>query len=328
MNAPNTETLAPPPGVIGSLRAGFDTIAAHLTAILLPLVLDLFLWLGPRLSLEQLFQPALAVFQNLAARGGVSAEAMLQNYKTALHEFNLLSLLRTFPIGVSSLMAGAHPPETPLGAPVILQIESITDMLGWSAVLMVIGWAGGALYFHWVASLIPAHAASQDLPVGGPALQSILFSALWLLVAFTLGLPVFLLVYVLVAINPVLAQAVLLFLGFLAMWLVVPLFFSPLGIFVRRQSAIVSVLSGLQLARFTLPASSLFVLSVLLISIGLNFVWSIPPVDSWMSLVGIFGHAFISTALLAASFIYYRDMTAWLQAVLDRIKAGAATPQA
>ena len=74
------------------------------------------------------------------------------------------------------------------------------------------------------------------------------------------------------------------------------------------------------MARFTLPTSSLFVLSVLLIAYGLNFLWNIPSSDSWMALVGIAGHAFITTSLLAASFIYYRDMQAWLQIVLDRLK--------
>lgn len=324
------EALAPPPGVIGSLRAGFDMIATHITAILLPLALDLFLWLGPRLSLERLFQPVLADFQRLASGSGFSAadiDNALQIYRTGLHELNLLTVLRTFPIGISSLMAGTHPLGTPLGAPIIMQVESFTEMLGWSASLMILGWAGGALYFHWVASLITAHGAPQVPAAGGPVVQSILLSILWLVISFTVGMPILLMVYVLFAINPALGQGVLLFMGFLAMWLLVPLFFSPLGIFVRRQNAFVSILSGLQLARFTLPASSLFVLSVLLISIGLNFVWSIPPAESWMSLVGILGHAFISTALLAASFIYYRDMTAWLQTVLDRIKAGAATPQ-
>jgi ABC-type proline/glycine betaine transport system permease subunit len=134
-------------------------------------------------------------------------------------------------------------------------------------------------------------------------------------------------IYILFSINPVIGQGVVLFLGVLSMWLVVPLFFFPLGIFVRGQNVFRSILSGLQLARFTLPSSSLFVLSVLLISIGLNFVWSIPPADSWMSLVGILGHAFITTALLAASFIYYRDMSAWLQTVMERIKAGTAASQ-
>jgi hypothetical protein len=39
-----------------------------------------------------------------------------------------------------------------------------------------------------------------------------------------------------------------------------------------------------------------------------------------MLLVGIFGHAFISTTLLAASFVYYRDMSDWLQNVYERFQ--------
>jgi hypothetical protein len=37
-------------------------------------------------------------------------------------------------------------------------------------------------------------------------------------------------------------------------------------------------------------------------------------------LVGIIGHAFISTALLAASFVYYRDINAWLKIVFDQLQ--------
>ncbi len=46
-----------------------------------------------------------------------------------------------------------------------------------------------------------------------------------------------------------------------------------------------------------------------------------------MGLVGIAGHAFVTTALLAASFIYYRDMNNWLEIVFERMKPGTATPQ-
>jgi hypothetical protein len=108
------------------------------------------------------------------------------------------------------------------------------------------------------------------------------------------------------------------------MWLLVPLFFSPHGIFVKKQNALVSIVNGLRMARFTLPTSSMFVLSAFLLGIGLNFLWSVPPEDSWMMLVGIFGHAFVTTALLAASFIYYRDMNAWLEVALDRFKTNNA----
>jgi hypothetical protein len=67
---------------------------------------------------------------------------------------------------------------------------------------------------------------------------------------------------------------------------------------------------------------------VLLIGIGLNFVWNIPSSESWMTLVGIAGHAFVTTSLLAASFIYYRDMQAWLQTVFEKLKANIPTQQA
>ena len=115
------------------------------------------------------------------------------------------------------------------------------------------------------------------------------------------------------------------FLGFISLWLIVPLFFAGHGIFMRRQTVFASILSGIRMARFSLPNSSLFVLSVILTSIGLNYLWSIPPSNSWMLLVGIIGHAFITTALLAASFIYYRDTTSWLQAIFDRLRAGATS---
>jgi len=45
-----------------------------------------------------------------------------------------------------------------------------------------------------------------------------------------------------------------------------------------------------------------------------------------MTLVGITGHAFITTALLAASFVYYRDMNAWLQTVFEKMQQKQSVP--
>ena len=59
------QTIPPPPGIIGSLRAGFDAIASNVTVILMPLGLDLLLWLGPRLSMDKLAQPLLQQFGSL-----------------------------------------------------------------------------------------------------------------------------------------------------------------------------------------------------------------------------------------------------------------------
>ena len=73
--------------------------------------------------------------------------------------------------------------------------------------------------------------------------------------------------------------------------------------------------------------SSLFVLSVFLLSRGLSYLWRVPENDSWLVLVGIAGHGFISTALLAASFVYYRNMSAWLDTVYERyVQVGGRSP--
>jgi hypothetical protein len=80
------------------------------------------------------------------------------------------------------------------------------------------------------------------------------------------------------------------------------------------------------MARFALPTSGLFVLSAFVLRRGLNYLWSVPPENSWMMVVGIAGHAFISTALLAASFVYYRDINAWVQTVSERVKQKQTVP--
>jgi hypothetical protein len=59
-------------------------------------------------------------------------------------------------------------------------------------------------------------------------------------------------------------------------------------------------------------------MAVFILSQGLDLLWQVPPDTSWMSLVGIAGHAFITTGLLAASFVYYRDGIRWVQERLQR----------
>lgn len=322
-----TEILPPPPGIISSLKNGFDIIATHITAILLPLAIDLLLWLGPHLSIDQVAQPVLKEFSNMAASGGINQSNindMLNLNNQFFQQFNVLGILRTFPIGVFSLMSAKMPTLSPLGGPSIVQIDSLDHLVGLVFLLTLSGWLLGSLYFRWVAALV----TPELLPPPGRAIfQTFLFSVIWSLLAWIFGLPLLLVLYLFFAISPVLGDVVLLILGFLSMWLIVPIFFSPHGMFVKKQNAFASILSSFRMTRFTLPTSSLFVLTVVMIGIGLNFLWSVPADDSWLSLVGILGHAFITTALLASSFAYYRDMNAWLQTVLERLKARVPTQQ-
>ena len=114
----------------------------------------------------------------------------------------------------------------------------------------------------------------------------------------------------------------------LLIWLVMPVFFSAHGIFALQLDAFRSILNSLRMVRFTLPNTGLFLLAFVLINQGLNFLWNTPSQNSWWMLVGIAGHAFVSTALLAASFIYYRDINAWLTVVFEQLQQQTTSAKA
>jgi hypothetical protein len=121
-------------------------------------------------------------------------------------------------------------------------------------------------------------------------------------------------------ISPFLGQVALVVLGMAVIWLIVPVYFSAHGIFTYQMNALNAILNSLRMIRFTLPTTFLFLLLLTVIGQGLRFLWVTPAQDSWWMLVGILGHAFISTALLAASFIYYRDVNNWLKVVFEQLK--------
>ena len=328
MNAQKLETLPPPPGVIGSLRTGFEVVSSHVLLILMPLSLDLFLWLGPRVSVNKLLNPAFALlFEQMRASLPTAQDAVRVDEAQKLmidwlQRFNLISLLsrlQTFPIGISSLMSKVMPVDSPFGEQAILQVPSIFAYLAYTFLLVVIGWVVSGLYFRWVSGTV---LGNWDVSFGavGAIGQTFLLSVIWLLTLVALSIPILIVLMLLTVISPALASAGGFLMLVLSFWLIVPLYFTPHGIFVRRQNAFYSIYSSLRMARFTLPTSGLFVFSVFILSAGLNYLWSIPASDSWMLLFGLFGHAFITTALLAASFVYYRDMNAWLQIVLENLQ--------
>jgi hypothetical protein len=321
MDVSRLENLPPPPGIINSIKAGFDTIAAHVTAIALPLALNLFMWLGPRLRVDEMFAPFLEAAIPVWQRGGIPAEnitRVVEMYERVIPSINLFWILRTLPVGISSLLLPRDATATPVGEPVIWQAGLLSFPL-WILLLTGLGWVGGAIYFRSVARVA---APSDERQVGAVSaiLQTTLISIGYIILMMVIGFPLFLLFGLLAGLNAFLGNLFVLFLSLGSVWVIVPLFFWAHGVFLRNENIITAMWSSFRLTRFTLPTSSLFVLAVFMMSYGLNFLWRIPANDSWMTLLGIFGHSFVTTALLAASFIYYRDMQAWLAEVLEKIR--------
>jgi hypothetical protein len=320
MEVSRIENIPPPPGVISSIKAGFDTVASHVTAILLPLLLNLFLWLGPQLRVNDLFDSVMDNMVVFWQTGGITPadiERMMDTYNKSIPVFNLFWLLRAIPIGVS----------TPLGDSAIWQVSAIS-LFGWVFLLTLAGWVAGGLYFRSISWLATANKDEEPVSVSRAIIQTILISIFWAILMIVVALPIMMVLALIAQLNPFIANLILLFMSLASMWVIVPLFFWPHGVFIKKQNVITSIISSVQMARFTLPTSSMFVLTVFLLSFGLNFLWSIPPKSSWMTIVGILGHSFVTTALLAGSFIYYRDMNIWLQNVIEKLRPNTVTKQA
>jgi hypothetical protein len=321
------EALPPPPGLIASLAAGFDTAASHASIILIPVLLDLYLWLGPHLRIEAVLKPFVAAFQALPA----SPEATMTQeiMRQFAGEFNLFSVFRTLPVGIPSLLAGTMPLTNPFGTPVWVEFQNTMQVMGGWVVLTLTGWIGGGVYYNWISNVTqPATDETSIRHTAHAVWQTIVLSLMWIIAGLTVAIPAALLLGTLALFSAGLAQFVMLIGLFFFLWMLPAIFFSAHGIFAYGQNAAASLMSSLRMMRFTLPASGLFILSAFLISQGLTLLWQVPPTSSWMTLVGIAGHAFISSALIASSFVYYRNVNSWLQQVMEKFKTQATSARA
>jgi hypothetical protein len=308
--------------------AGFDSVANHIAVILPPLLLDLFLWLGPHLRLKGFLQPLIERLPALVSTFPSSFPdlATIQTAWMAIaNNFNLFVILRTFPVGTTSLLNFDMSVQNPLGSPLSLEAGPFSGILGWMVFLVLLGWIIGALYYYWVSSV----ALNPEVRSLWRSLQqSVWLSLIWMGLLFLVGLPALVVFSILTAISPILGQVALFAGALIFIWLVMPVFFSVHGIFTLQLDAFRAIMSSLRMVRFTLPNTGLFLLTFLVLNQGLNFLWNTPPLTSWWLLVGITGHAFVSTALLAASFVYYRDINAWLKVVFEQLQQQTTSAKA
>lgn len=144
-------------------------------------------------------------------------------------------------------------------------------------------------------------------------IQVIALVIIALIILLFLAIPSIVLASLLSLISPFLGQLVLLVISFGAAWFLVPLVFTPHGIFLCGQSVINAMLNSARIVRYTLPGTGLFILTALILNRVMGWLWNQPPDTSWMVLVGIFGNAVITTGLLASSFIYYRGGLIYIQ---------------
>ncbi len=317
--------MPPAPNLVVAIRAGFDAVANHILLIMFPVSLDLLLWLGPQIRLSGLITMLSDQFIQMA---DISDRGMveLMNASRALwmslaDQFNLLAALRTYPIGVPSLLAGRLPTAAPIGTPGFWEINTVPQVILIYILISLVGLALGTLYYSLVAqaAIYGKVSWAETLRAWpGTSVKVLVLTVFWVALIVLLSIPGSFLLTLIALSGFSLGQCVLLLYGGFVLWLVLLLFFSPQGVIMFRDDFFNAIRLSVNVIRRTLPTTVIFILAIFVLSKGLDILWLTPANDSWLMIVGIFGHAFITTSVLASSFVYFRDAVRWMRGVLQR----------
>jgi len=319
-----------PPKTLQSLRVGFDAITRHIGLILFPLILDILIWFAPHLRVKQRLLRFVNGFSEFDSLENPELNELLQTsqevWGVIAERLNLVAALRSYPVGIFSLLSSVFPIQTPFGDPMFVEIHNALGALGIVGAFLVVGMLAGALYYTVVkqAALFD-EIRWRDAISQWPWLvkHTLILSFIWL-VLFA-GVTVFGSCIILASalINTALAQGVVFLISVAYLWLIFPLFFSPHGVFVDGKSAWRAVYDSVRMTNLSFLQTGFFIVLAILITQGLNVIWQIPPENSWLMLMSIIGHAFVSTGVLAASFVYYREMTRWIEELMAWDGAGS-----
>lgn len=316
----NKIILPEPPNVLKSLRNGFDAITKHLVLLLFPLGLDLLLWFGPRLKIKSLIEALILEMNEVSEMFPADFAQIMQEgeqiWALAAERINLLVALRSLPVGIFSLLGSMLPIKNPLGNPLVWDVPGLGGAFVLTVVIFLVGLGLGGLYFSAVRqAAIFDEVRWRQVLREWPRVssQSLLLSAIWLFLFMGVivigscaatGMTFF---------SISLGQVVIVLFGILCFWLLFPLFFSPHGIYSQGEKAWRSLISSVRLTNLTFMRTSMFIILAILVNQGLNMVWQVAPEDSWLMLISILGHAFVTTGMLSASFVYYQDINRWVE---------------
>lgn len=298
------EKTAQLPSIWATIAAGFDVTAKHFWLILIPVLLDSFLWLGPRLSIRLLVERMVEFWQQEStAVSGLNVDALL----ALAPRTNLLTSLSVPIVGVPALMVGLTPEKTPLPT-TLIELDNAGLMFVLFVLFSVLGLLLTAVYMTLTASVIrqmPVRQALGKLVVNWLKLMGLIVTLL--IFAMMVYIPVVIVGILVALVSQGLASVVLLAGPVLILWAVVYLVFTPHGIFVNGRPLGRAMIESLQMMRYFLLSAVTMMLIILLIGRSVDWLLLLADDGSWMTWFSIWGHAFVSTALLAATFIFYRD---------------------
>ncbi len=310
------------PSVMKALASGFKDMATHAYLLAIPILMDLGLLLGPRLTIEKFLTPLIKMIQlppNIPTDLAVSVQASVKALLEVAKQYSLTAWLRTIPFGTPSLMAGRISTENPLGAAQTIPIDNFWLLIFSGILFTILGLLITSLYYTWNAVTVYPKESAIRSGFGKKTSNLLLIPVITLVAAFVLILPIALILGISTAINPFLGSIIYFIALLVLINLLFPLLFTPHVIILENKGLIDAAKESIFVFKKSGIFSSFFVVIMILATYLSDQLWQTPPDNSWMILVAIFGHAAISTALVLASFYFFKDAKIFAHEVADLI---------
>ena len=223
---------------------------------------------------------------------------------------NLFTYLSVPIVGVPALMSGTIHENTPI---IPLNFE-LTDFQSWLLILIVLTLLGLGLTTIYLSliSWVLKNEEGDEIPgifdLTASTLLAI-FRLLGLAIAFVITLflvtlPLLPIAFIMGLINSTLMLGVL-----LIAFLIVAAYLSLAvpGIIYNNRPIFKAITESIRLVYRNMLSTVNILLLIIVIINGTNLLWHMADNGSWLTLISIIGHAFISTGLAVAIIIFYRD---------------------
>lgn len=303
-------------GVIDSLSAGYRFLGRRFELLIVPLVLDLLLWLAPRFNVAPLASRLADFYMEAGTAAqlpttGLDLAQMTADMRTMGETTNLLTgLVSGVFLHVPSLMATAVLPMSGR----IIAVASGWAALGLWLLCVLAGVWLGVLYLEMLARVLPLGEAAKPETWGELLRRSVrhwrrvlAFVAVLVLLMLAILIPYSLLMTLVLLVAPGLATGLLMLSVGIAFAVMLYLYFVTAAIVLDDTSVRVAIVRSMNLVRTNFLSVLGLVLLTLVISAGLGLLLARAAAwQPWGTLAAIVANAYIGTGLAMALLVFYR----------------------
>jgi hypothetical protein len=317
--------------LIDSISEGYSAINRRPWLLLLPLLLNIYLWFGPQLSFGPLFnnihgvlktiQPSLidqtelqVLYDQLLANGSVDLRSQITflNYVPALRQYVIGSVDSAG--GVAGVPAIIEPPRLiDTRRTDTIEVASVGGALLVFMVLNALALALSALFLAQVGAAVRRPNGAIWLPRGGlgAALRVglAMLGAVGIIVGvmLALGLPFMFFAYLLIFLNPTIGLIALELLFIVAFWVNIYIGFYREAIVINDQGPLRAIYTSFNVVRRNFWGTLGFLAVSLIISLGSGVIWYRLVGSTAGLIVAMIGSAYIGSGLLAARMAFFRE---------------------